>query len=462
LQACVQQNLAALAGPGVFERAVHSLTAAIHLLTARAAGSLSPSSYPLPPEGGEGRVRGRDAKALEKLRQAVVDKNFYWFNRYRVLDGFNVYGGRAFEKYADKQSNYEDQQREMEILDVMTANRDKRIWAVAQGKDEKVDDNNTPPFIPVKTNKPGNGPDGTHLYLDGEEAIQKMTLGKNLKINLFASEKQFPELAKPVQMQFDAKGRLWVAVWPSYPHWKPKEEMNDKILIFEDTDGDGKADKMTVFADHLHCPTGFDFYNGGVLVAQAPDLMFLKDTDGDGKADLRLRVLHGLDSADSHHTANSFALDPGGALYFQEGNFHHAQVEPPYGPPQRCANAGVFRYEPRAQKFDVYVTYGFANPHGHVWDHWGEDFVYDGTGANPYHGALFSGHLDFPQKHAHPPQVYQQRTRPCPGVELLSSRHFPQDNQANLLVANVICFLSSDEAGFVSGQVIYVAGGPRG
>jgi putative heme-binding domain-containing protein len=382
----------------------------------------------------------RDPQAMEKLRQAVLDKNFYWFNRYRVVDGFNVYGGRAFEKYADKQSNYEDQQRELEILDVMTANRDKRVWAVARGGDLKIDDSNTPPFIPVKTNKPGSGPNGTHIFLGGEEAIDKMTVGKGLKVTLFADEKMFPALAKPVQMQFDPQGRLWVAVWPSYPHWKPKEEMNDKILVFEDTDGDGKADKMTVFADHLHCPTGFEFYNGGVLVAQAPDLMFLQDTDGDGKADVRCRVLHGLDSADTHHTSNSFALDPGGALYFQEGTFHHTQVETPYGPAVRCVNAGVFRYEPRAQKFDAYVTYGFANPHGHVWDRWGQDFVYDGTGANPYHGALFSGHLDYPSKHPHPPQVYQQRTRPCPGVEILSSRHFPAQNQGNLLVANVIGF----------------------
>ncbi len=382
----------------------------------------------------------RDAKELERLHQAVLDKNFYWFNRYRVLDGYNVYGGRAFEKYADRQSNYEDQQRELEIIDVLTANRDKRIWAVAQGGDLKVDDSNTPPFIPVKTNKPGNGPNGTHIYLDGQEAISRMTVAPHLKVTLFASEKDWPELAKPVQMQFDPQGRLWVAVWPSYPHWKPKEEMNDKILIFEDTKGTGKADKMTVFADHLHCPTGFEFYNGGVLVAQAPDLMFLKDTKGTGKADLRVRVLHGLDSADTHHTANSFALDPGGALYFQEGTFHHTQVETPYAPTLRNVNGAVYRYEPRAQKFEAYVTYGFANPHGHVWDHWGQDFVYDGTGANPYHGALFSGHLDYPAKHGRTPQVYQQRTRPCPGVEILSSRHFPPENQGNLLVANVIGF----------------------
>ena len=93
----------------------------------------------------------------------------------------------------------------------------------------------------MKTNFPGKNPDGTHIFLSGEEEIGKMTLGKGFKINLFASEEQFPELAKPVQMAFDAKGRLWVAAWPTYPHWKPKEEMNDKMLIFEDTKGTGCA-----------------------------------------------------------------------------------------------------------------------------------------------------------------------------------------------------------------------------
>jgi putative heme-binding domain-containing protein len=385
-----------------------------------------------------------NAATLEKLRTAVLDKDTQWFLRYRTVDGYNVYGGRSYLKYVDDISNRDVMQREMQILDVMTANRDKRIWAIAQGKDLRVDDSNLPESISVKTNKPGNGPGGTHNFLSGENAIQQMHVASGMKVNLFASEEMFPELAKPVAMAFDTRGRLWVAVWPTYPHWTPKEERNDKLLILEDTDGDGKADKCTVFADHLHCPTGFEFWNGGVLVAEAPDLLFLKEssakpTDGQLWAN-RERVLGGLDSADTHHTANSFVLDPGGALYFQEGVFHRTQVESPYAPPQRCADAGVYRYEPRTQKFEVYVSYPFANPHGHVFDRWGQDFVTDGTGNVNYYAPAFSGHVDFPRKHPEMQPIFNQRTRPTPGTGILSSRHFPEDLQGNYLVTNVIGF----------------------
>lgn len=397
---------------------------------------------------------------LEKIRAAVLDKNFYWFNRYRTVDGYNVYGGRSQMRYAENISNWDVLQREMEALDVMTANRDHRVWAAAHGQDLAVDDNNTPPFLAVKSNKPGPGPHGEYTFLDPEEAVKHMKLPAGLKVNLFASEKEYPDLAKPVQMAWDPQGRLWVAVWPSYPHWKPKDEMNDKLLVLEDTDGDGKADKCTVFADHLHCPTGFEFYNGGVFVAQAPDIIFFKDTQGTGRADFKERVLNGIASADTHHTANSFVLDPGGALYFQEGVFHTTQVETPYGPPVRNANAAVYRYEPRTHKFEVYVSYDFANPHGHVFDRWGEDFVMDGTGAEPYIGACFSGLTYFPNRHKRAPKLYEQRTRPCPGMEILSSREFPPEMQGNLLVANVIGFLgilqykiTDKDAGFVGKEV---------
>ena len=381
-----------------------------------------------------------DAALQAKTREAVLDKNFHWFHRYRTTDGFSVYGGRSHLKFVDGQTNREVAQREMEILDEMTALRDERIWAVAKGGELKVDDTKTQDFIPVVTNKPGKGPNGEHEFLSGGDAIELMTVADGYKVELFASEEDFPELINPVQMAFDTRGRLWVAAWPNYPHWKPKDQMNDKLLILEDTDGDGRADKSTTFADNLNNPTGFEFWGGGVLVAMMPELVFLQDTDGDDKADIQRSVLHGLDSADTHHQANSFVLDPGGALYFQEGTFHQTQVESPYRKPIRSSNAGVFRYEPRTQKFESYVAFGFANPHGHVFDRWGMDIIHDGTGAVPYHGSLFSSYMEWPQKHSRPPTVYHQRTRPCPGTEILSSSHFPEENQGNLLVGNVIGF----------------------
>jgi putative heme-binding domain-containing protein len=383
----------------------------------------------------------REPTSLEKLRQAINDKNFYWFHRYRATDGYSTYGDRAFLRFTDGQTNYEVVQRELEMLDLQTSNRDKAVWTVARGGEYKPVDDNLPPFIPVVSNKPGPLPGGKHVFLKAEqEAIAKMTIHKGMKVNLFAAEEHFPDLISPVQMAFDTKGRLWVATWPTYPHWKPTGPMNDKLIILEDTDNDGRADKQTIFAGDLHNPTGFEFWNGGVLVAQAPNLVFLKDTDGDDKYDVRQMVLHGLDTADTHHTANSFALDPGGALYFQEGTFHHTQVETPWARALRNVNAGVYRYEPRSQKVEAYVSFPFANPHGHVFDRWGQDIVIDGTGAQPYHGALFSGHVDYPAKHPKPPQVYQQRTRPCSALEVLSSRHFPEEMQGDLLVPNVIGF----------------------
>ncbi|MFQ5504962.1 MAG: PVC-type heme-binding CxxCH protein, partial [Planctomycetota bacterium] len=286
-----------------------------------------------------GRSKPPAGRAGE-LRRAVLDKNLLWFNRYRVTDGYNVYGGRSRERYPRRKgtpdearvSNFRVLQREMDVLDVMVQNRDRRIRALARGEELAVDDSNVPQLIEVRTDTPGEGPRGRHVFLSGAAAIQMMTAAKGMRVELYASERQFPELVNPVQMAWDTQGRLWVAAWPTYPHWKPGQPRNDKLLILEDQDADGRADACKVFAGDLQNPTGFEFWTGGVLVASAPDLLFLKDSDGDDVADTRERLLHGLSSADTHHSANSFVLGPGGALYFQEGTFHRSQIESIYGP----------------------------------------------------------------------------------------------------------------------------------
>src|SRR5205823_2574322 len=107
-----------------------------------------------------------NSEQLDKIRKAVLDKNFYWFHRYRTTDGYSSYGDRAFLQFVGKQTNYEVIQRELEILDLMTANRDKHVWAVAQGKEAKVDDSNLPDYVKVPTNIKGKGPESEHLFLD--------------------------------------------------------------------------------------------------------------------------------------------------------------------------------------------------------------------------------------------------------------------------------------------------------
>ncbi|MEO6181528.1 MAG: PVC-type heme-binding CxxCH protein, partial [Verrucomicrobiota bacterium] len=379
-------------------------------------------------------------KNLEKLRSAIADKSSEWHARYRTVDGYNVYGGRSKLEFpkagkdSAKITNFDVMQEEMAQRDVKTANRDKVVWAVAKGGKAKVDDSNLPPVETFQSNKPDVKP-----FLGGEEAIRHMTVAKGCKVNLFASEEKFPELISPVQMNFDTKGRLWVASWASYPERTPTSTVSDKLLVFEDTNGDGKADKVTTFLDGLNCPTGFQFYKDGVLVMQAPDLWFVRDTDGDGKADWKERVLMGMDSADSHHTANAMVLDPGGATYLSDGVFHRTQVETATGP-VRNNDACIYRFEPRTGKFERYVSYGFANPHGRVFDYWGTDIITDATGNANYFAPAFSGFIEYPAKHPGMEEFWKRPSRPCPGTGILSSRAFPEEFQNNFLNINVIGF----------------------
>jgi glucose/arabinose dehydrogenase len=412
---------------------------------------------------------------LGRLREAVADKNFYWFKRYRVTDGYNTYGDRAFLNFvrgnprnvdvkvlgqAPEQDrlprNYDVLQRELQMLDEMTAARDRQVWARARGSDLPVANTKLPPPVDPQTNLPTAAP-----FLDEAASLAQMTVHPGLKVELFASEREFPELVNPVQMAFDTRGRLWVAVWKNYTHWQPGTPMDDKLLILEDTNGDGKADKRTVWAGDLDNPTGFEFYNGGVILAQGPNLVFLKDTNGDDRYDVKENLLHGFDTADTHHTINSFTFDPGGALYMREGIFHRTQVESPWGPVTRQADGGVYRFEPRTWKFETYVPHNFPNPHGHVFDHWGRDIIFDATGGQPFYGPSFTTKKYYPMMETNKaPRPGGVKTRPVAGTEILSSRHFPEALQGNLLVLNVITFrgllnyrLSEDGSGLKMDEV---------
>ncbi|MEQ8789037.1 MAG: GDSL-type esterase/lipase family protein [Pirellulaceae bacterium] len=399
----------------------------------------------------------------EKLQAEIADKNFHWWHRYRAVNGYSIWGTRGEAGFDGTYRNRDVMERERSILDQMTANRDARIWQVAQGEPvpEMVDDSNTLPFFETKTNVGGAddqqrklGKLGSLDYIPAAEQQKLFKLAPGYEIELVASEEQFPELANPVSMNFDSQGRLWVSTMQSYPQWQPKTKLDDKLLILEDKDGDGRADDCKVFADGLHQPTGFEIGAGGVFVAQQPDILFLKDTDGDDQADLRYRRLVGFDTADSHHGISAFEWGPGGGLYFQEGTFKQSQVETPQGP-ARLSDAGVWRYEPRTEKFAVHASLAFANPWGHVFDRWGQNFIADASPGFNYWAAPITGRVEFPDKHPggsrkghldwggsksdrEYPVFIKKRMRPSSGCEFVSSRQFPEEAQGVFLVNNVI------------------------
>ena len=411
---------------------------------------------------------GGPSRADAKIRAAVADKNFHWWHRYRAVNGFSIYGARGKAGFDGTYRNRDVMERERAILDQMCATRDKRIHAIAQGKDvpAEIDDSGTLPFITPKTNV--GGPDdkqakagklGSLDYLPSAKQLELFEMAPGYKIELVASEEQFPELANPVALNFDAKGRLWVSTMASYPHWKPKTPMDDKVLIFEDENGDGRADVCKVFADGLHQPTGFELGHGGAYIAQQPDVLFVEDTDGDDRADTRVRLLVGFCSADSHHGLAAFEWGPDGGLYFQEGTFKYSQVESPYGL-TRLHEGGIWRFEPRTHKFSVHASLSFSNPWGHCFDYWGQNFVGDASPGFSYWLAPISGHVEYPSKHPGGsqhrrlaeqtgggpeygkkyrfPTFYKKRTRPLAGCAILSSRHFPPETQGNFLVTNCI------------------------
>ncbi len=383
----------------------------------------------------------KEAKAtasLESLRQAVLDKNWHWFNRYRATDGNDIWGSRSKLRFVDDQSNAEVLMHELLMLDVMTANRDQRIWKLAAGKDVKVDDGNVPAPIKVVSNVGGGSisssaiKEGSTKYLSPRQSMNRLAVRDDFEINLFADEKRFPELINPVQMQVDAKGRLWAAVWPTYPMWEPMQSMNDALVILPDENKDGKADRVIEFAK-VHNPVGFEFWNGGVLVTSGPDLLFLRDNDGDDKADERYVILQGLGTSDTHHSANNLIYGPDGGIYWQSGVFLQHNHEHPWGPSLNTSASAMYRFDPRRHTIAFHAS-NSPNPHGIAFDYWGYHYATDGTGGRAYqvlpHGNSWKMR-----------SLLGKEVRPVPACEIISSENFPDAMQGDFLICNTIGFL---------------------
>ena len=209
--------------------------------------------------------------------------------------------------------------------------------------------------------------------LPPKKAAEVMTVPEGFKVSLFAGE---PDVRQPIAMCLDDRGRVWVAEAYSYPIRRPDKEAKDRIVIFEDTDGDGVFDKRTVFMEGLNLVSGLEVGFGGVWIGAAPELLFVPVKEGEDKPAGPAKVLlDGWGYQDTHETLNTFLWGPDGWLYGCHGVFTHSLVGKPKTPMDKRIpiNAGIWRYHPTKHVFEVFA-HGTSNPWGLDFDDWGQAF----------------------------------------------------------------------------------------
>jgi putative membrane-bound dehydrogenase-like protein len=190
--------------------------------------------------------------------------------------------------------------------------------------------------------------------LDAEESLKHLVTPKDLEPKLFVAE---PELGgKPIFTTWDERGRLWVAETYDYPNeLQPKGEGRDRIRICEDTDGDGRADKFTVFAEKLSIPTSIAFYRGGAIVQEGGETIYLKDTDGDDKADLRKTLVTGWNMRDTHGQVSNFRYGLDNWYYAMQG-YNDSRPVLTDGREVQSFRQGFFRFKVAGEGEDTAVT----------------------------------------------------------------------------------------------------------
>jgi putative heme-binding domain-containing protein len=266
---------------------------------------------------------------------------------------------------------------------------------------------------------------------DPELERQALQLGEGLEINLYAAD---PLLAKPIQMNFDAQGRLWIATSETYPQIEPGKKANDKIIVLEDADRDGRADKTHVFADGLLIPTGIEPGDGGAYVANSTELLHFTDEDGDLKADGKRTLLSGFGTEDTHHILHTLRWGPDGRLYMNQSIYIHSHIETPYGV-RRLNGGGIWQYDPRTHRLEIFAR-GWVNAWGHAFDKWGNSFVTDGAGGEGINYA-FPGAV-YPTAPGAPRVLHGMNPgspKYC-GLEIISGPHWPDDWQGDLITCD--------------------------
>jgi putative membrane-bound dehydrogenase-like protein len=353
----------------------------------------------------------------EELRQVILKKNELFFHRWRPQNNTYLF---LFRKHEQGQNA-----KEIPQFDPLIEEQEKKI---AELRKPDSPTGKARPKMEKKQSTPIDLTTMPHPQWD---------VDPNLEISLYAEN---PLLAKPIHMNFDERGRLWVASSEVYPQIKPGQEATDKIIILEDTDGDGKAEKSTIFADGLLIPTGILPGDGGAYIGASTELLHMKDTDGDGMADQRRVVLSAFGTEDTHHILHTLRWGHDGQLYMNQSIYIHTHAETPHGV-IRLNSGGILNLRVPTMELGIHMK-GLVNSWGHAIDDFGQSFATDGaSSAEAGQGGLF---------HVVPQAMYLtyagarrilQSASPgsypkFAGLEYLRSPHFPDDWQGGYVTCD--------------------------
>lgn len=376
-------------------------------------------------------TRGPMFDQAEALRQLIVKKNELFFHRFRPQNHTYLFGFRKHEQgnNAVEIPKFDPLIAEMEEQIFRLAKPRQHFYELIKLADDEPDPAESFEVARFVARKQGDSRRDNPII---DQLLPEFELADGLEISLYAHN---PLLHKPIQMNFDSQGRLWVASSSVYPQIKPGQSADDAIVVLEDRDKDGVAESSTVFAEGLLIPTGVEPGDGGAYVGQSTELLHFEDTDGDGKADKRRVVLSGFGTEDTHHILHTLRWGHDGQLYMNQSIYIHSHIETPHGV-ERLNSGGIWHLRPKTLELGVFLK-GFCNPWGHHFDDYGQSFVTDGAGFQGISYGL-PGAMYF--TYARAPRVLDSISpgsypKFC-GLELLYSEHFPDDWQGTAITCD--------------------------
>lgn len=361
---------------------------------------------------------------LDQIAQAASQKHHYVAEITRPKNSVVYFGvrQRPDEYKAEIPRYFQLVEQSEQIIQKLLANPTLKFSAIEKPS--------LPPMPPIKGK---GGRKGTGIIKSPTEAMAEFKVADDYQVSLFASEEEFPELRNPVQIAFDAKGRLWVVTMPSFPHTVPGLPQEDKILILEDTDNDGKADKSTVYADGFDALDGITFHHKGPIISAQPRHLLAPDENGDDVADSLQELLRGIDMTDSHH-GGMLSADPYGGIVFSDGVFLRSQLETPFGV-HRGIDSTTYRHNLNTGEVRTEWQSAIPNPWQPTFDRWGNNYQMYGDGI-----VVDSLMLTWTPLGVYHPFKHGQILGYGKGsaATLISSENFPQEYQNGIASASLL------------------------